>query len=181
MDQAVHLCMRIFLIGFMCSGKTVVGRSVAKALGVPHVDLDRTIEGRVGPLQSWFLANGEEAFRRLEQEVLLESLELPKAVISTGGGTPCWGDNLDRMLTAGKVIYLRVPEHILVPRIERKGLDRPLLMGLKGTALQSRVRELMDERRSWYERAPFHVTSVDEPAAVAEDILRMLAHQDQDK
>lgn len=181
MDQAVHLCMLIILIGFMCSGKTVVGRALAKALSIPHVDLDRKIEERVGPLQPWFIAHGEEAFRLMEREVLQESLELRNAVISTGGGTPCWGDNLERMLRAGNVIYLHVPEDILVPRIERKGLDRPLLMGLKGTELHRRIKELMDEREQWYERAHAKVASVHEPTAVAEDILRTLAQQDQDK
>lgn len=181
MDQAVHLCMRIILIGFMCSGKTAVGRALAEALSIPHVDLDRKIEERVGPLQPWFIAYGEEAFRRAEREVLLESLELPSAVISAGGGTPCWGDNLDRMHAAGSVVYLHVPEDILVPRIERKGMDRPLLMGLKGADLHRRIKELLEAREQWYERAHAKVASVAEPSAVAEAILRTLGLKDQDR
>jgi shikimate kinase len=85
----------IFLIGFMCSGKSRVGRELAQQLGVRHVDIDRVVEQRVGPLVPYFQQHGEAAFREREREVLLELLGERDLVVSTGGGTPMEGDNVE--------------------------------------------------------------------------------------
>ena len=146
----------VFLVGFMCCGKTRVGRELAQLLGWRHIDLDRRIEEQVGPLQVYFAQRGEAAFRDLEREVLSGLLAVREVVISSGGGTPKSFDNMARMLEAGTVVFLDVPLGELMPRIIRSGGDRPLLMGLKGGDLELRVTTLLEERLPDYRRA--HIT-----------------------
>ena len=165
----------IFLIGFMCSGKTTVGRVLAPLLGLPFKDLDREVEARVGALLPFIQREGEAAFRDLETEVLSELLTGTDTVIATGGGTPCDGDNLVRMKAAGTVIWLDVPMLALMPRIERAGGDRPLLFGLKGDALRERVVQLLADRAPIYAEADMIVQAGAPPATVAERIRAVVA------
>ena len=164
----------ILLIGFMCTGKSTVGRMLARSLSRPFIDLDRQVEARVGPLVPFFQREGEEAFRRLEAEALAEALEGPVAVIATGGGTPCEGDNLARMQEAGTVIWLDVGLDALMSRIIRAGGDRPLLRGLQGDALRRRVEELLALRRPIYREAHLRVQADDPPEEVAASIAALL-------
>ncbi|MBK7383135.1 MAG: shikimate kinase [Flavobacteriales bacterium] len=166
--------MRLFLIGFMCSGKTTVGRELAKLMEMPFVDLDRVAEERVGPLLPFIQREGEAAFRKVEAEVLEELMNGPDAVIATGGGTPCELDHMARMKSAGKVIWLDVPLEALMPRIERSGGDRPLLFGLKGEALMARVYELLDQRTSTYAEADVIVQANATPTVVAQRIAAVV-------
>ena len=160
----------VFLIGFMCCGKSRVGRELAPLLDLPFHDLDREIEARVGPILPFFELHGEAAFRQEEQRVLEDLMDGPDAVISTGGGTPCEGDNLELMQAAGIVVWLDLPFSDLMPRIERAGGDRPLLVGLRGEALRERVEELLEPRLPYYERAKLIVQANVEPHLVAERI-----------
>ena len=162
--------MRVFLVGFMCSGKSRIGRELAQRMGWRHIDIDRMIEHRIGPITPWFQKNGEEAFRELEKKVLAELLETERTIISTGGGTPIEGDNMKRMLASGTVVYLDVPFDELLPRVEQKGGDRPLLFGLKGDALRARVEELLSARLPFYMRAHMRVRASGEPHVIAERI-----------
>lgn len=166
--------VHIILIGFMCSGKSTVGRALAPLLDMPFADLDRVAEKRVGPLVPFFRDHGEDAFRVLEAEVLRELLEGPPCVIATGGGTPCEGDNLKRMQDGGRVVWLDVPMEALMPRIIRSGGDRPLLLGSKGDALRSRVEELLRPRLPIYAEADVIVQATAPPATVAERIVQAL-------
>ena len=172
------LCaMPVFLTGFMCSGKTRVGRELAAQLGWPHADTDRLVEARVGPLVPYFRDHGEPAFREREREVLQELLGSGDTVVSVGGGTPQAFDNLLRMRAAGPVVLLDVPLHALMPRIERAGMDRPLLLGLKGEALRARVEQLLAERMPVYNQADVTVRADAEPAEVARRIATALGLQ----
>lgn len=162
------------LIGFMCAGKSTVGRALAPLLGVPFIDLDREVEKRVGPLLPFIQREGEQAFRAMEREVLDEVLRGPVRVIATGGGTPCEGDNLLRMKASGTVIWLDVPMPDLMPRIVRAGGDRPLLFGLKGEALHARVSELLDARTPVYAQADIIVQAGVPATEVAERIAKVL-------
>lgn len=163
--------MRILIVGFMCSGKSHVGRLVAARLGLPHVDTDRLVEAEVGPLLPWMRMHGEEAFRMRESAVLSRVLAGPVAVVSTGGGTPCEADNMDRMCAAGTVVFLDVPVDTLIDRCARKGGDRPLLFGLKGEALAARVRELLALRMPVYRRAHVLVRADGPAEQVADRIV----------
>ena len=166
--------MHVQLIGFMCAGKSRVGRELAEVLGMPFVDLDRVIEQRVGPIKPFFEQEGEAAFRKVEAEVLGEVLGGSGAVIAMGGGTPMERDNRDRMMQAGKVIWLDVPIDVLMPRIERAGGDRPLLAGLKGEALRDRVGSLLLERTPTYRAAHHRIDATGKPREIAETIAQVL-------
>ncbi|MCC6838850.1 MAG: hypothetical protein IT230_01685 [Flavobacteriales bacterium] len=162
--------MRIFIVGFMCSGKSVVGRELGRLTGRRFVDLDRLIEQRIGPILPWMRQHGEAKFREVEGIVLGELLAEQEVLVACGGGTPMAADNMDRMLAAGKVVYLEVPHTVLVERARRSGGDRPLLYGLQGDALGTRINELMRVREPVYRRAPVHVPGEGTPAQTA---LRM--------
>ena len=164
----------IFLIGFMCSGKTRIGRELAVSMRRKHVDIDRAIEGKVGPLLPFFEQKGEAEFRRIEAATLAQLVTEKDLIVSCGGGTPITGDNLQLMLRAGTVIWLDVPFDVLMPRIERAGGDRPLLSGLKGDALRERVKQLLTDREPTYAKAHMIVQAADEPATIAMRIRRML-------
>lgn len=166
--------MHVQLIGFMCTGKSRIGRELGPLLGLPFHDLDRVIEKRVGPIKPFFEENGEAAFREVESEVLRELLAGPNAVISMGGGTPCEGDNLERMKAAGTVVWLDVPLDVLMPRIERAGGDRPLLAGLKGGELRERVEMLLAPRLPIYAQAHIRIEAVGKPEEIAARIVEVL-------
>lgn len=176
--RSPFLCaMPVFLTGFMCSGKTRVGRELAALLSWPHADTDRLVEARVGPLVPFFRERGEAAFREEERVVLHTLLDAGDTVVSVGGGTPQAFDNLAVMRAAGPVVYLDVPLQALLPRIERAGLDRPLLLGLKGDALRERVERLLAERMPVYAQADVTVRADAEPSEVARRIVDALGPQ----
>jgi shikimate kinase len=117
----------IFLIGFMASGKTTVGRLLAERLEWAFVDLDKLIEdGAGGTVADIFAAEGEEGFRKRETEALREVAQRRKTVIATGGGAPCREENLEAMLGAGRVFWLEVSPEEAVQRAG-KASGRPLL------------------------------------------------------
>jgi shikimate kinase len=119
--------MRIYLTGFMGSGKSTVGRRLAERLGAPFVDLDLEIEQRAGmTVREIFESQGEPAFRRLEHETLRETLELPRAVVATGGGTVTFENNLRLIRAEGLSVWLNPPFATIVERIGALGKrDRP--------------------------------------------------------
>lgn len=170
--------MRVFIIGFMCSGKSIVGRELATLTGRRFVDIDRVIEQRIGPILPWMKSHGEAKFREVESEVLADLLEAEDVLVACGGGTPMAADNMDRMLEAGRVVYLDVPHDILVERARRSGGDRPLLFGLKGDALTDRIGELMQVREPVYRRAPVHVRGGGTPRETATLMAQLLGFQD---
>ena len=162
----------------MCSGKTSVGKILAKLLQRRHIDLDRHIEQHTGPLIPYFKEHGEASFRELETKALKELAVERDVVISTGGGTPCVRSNLQLMKQAGTVIWLDLSKASLMPRIIRAGGDRPLLFGLKGEELDRRVSELLAVREPVYAEAHIIAQASDPPDMVAQrlaDVLRLQA------
>ena len=155
--------MRIYLTGFMGSGKTTVGRALARQLNLPFIDLDQQIEMTIGKsILEIFQQFGEPEFRKFETKVL-QSIQLEAGVIATGGG--CFIHHADWMLENGKVIYLRVPFEILTQRV---GADasRPLWKNAK---------MLFAEREEFYRKAHFEVDAEEDPETVAARIVSLLA------
>ena len=143
--------MRIYLIGFMAAGKTTLGQQVAARTEAPFLDTDQVIESQAGmSVAEIFDAYGEDYFRLLERDVLMQTEFYPKSLNATGGGLPAFADNMDWMLDRGITIYLQWPEDLLLEHVLASAAGRPLLgKGMTKAAL----RALLEHRRPVYERA----------------------------
>jgi shikimate kinase len=149
----------IFLIGFMASGKTTVGRLLAERLDWAFVDLDKVIEDAAGKtVPEIFAAEGEAGFRKRETEALREVAKRRKTVVATGGGAPCSEENLDVMLAEARVLWLDVTAEEAVRRAG-KASGRPLLDGAVDPVAAARA--LLDARRPYYQRAHAGVETMD--------------------
>lgn len=145
---------RIFLIGYMGAGKTTVGKTLAKLTGLSFIDLDSHIEARYHQTVSrLFAEKGEEEFRRIEQRMLQEVAAFEDVVISTGGGAPCFFDNMAFMKTSGLTIYLKVSVDELAQRLEVCKHNRPILQGKSGEQLKAFIAENLEKRESFYNQA----------------------------
>ncbi|THH41362.1 shikimate kinase [Neolewinella litorea] len=148
--------MRIFLTGFMGSGKSYVGSRLSRRLGLPFIDLDQYIEQRAGmSIAELFAQIGEASFRDLETSMLREFLALPMFVLATGGGTPCCHDNMKWMNTHGRTVFLDPDPAILIRRLTNERAKRPLLHGTDDLA--ELIDRKMTQRRKIYEQAHIHV------------------------
>lgn len=144
----------IFLIGFMGSGKTTLGRRLAAKMGYEFIDLDHKLEQQVElSIAEYFTLFGEDAFRKLESEVLKRTLYPDNAVISTGGGLPCFFDNIDWMKAHGTTIYIKLPPKTLADRLENGKEERPLLQEKHGDSLIAFIEEKLAEREIFYAQA----------------------------
>ena len=146
--------MKIFLIGFMGSGKSTIGRRLTELLGFDFVDTDRFVEMlHKTTVAQIFEQQGEAAFRKMERHILQVLQQRDFAVISTGGGMPCYADNMEVMLASGKVVYLKTSPQTLTRRLLRSRTERPLIKGKTEKELQQYVVEKLTEREPFYSRA----------------------------
>lgn len=144
----------IYLIGFMGSGKSTTGRKVAAGMGWSFVDLDDKIEKEIGlTIPEIFSNYGENYFRDAETRILRSFKYLSDTVISTGGGAPCFNDNMKFMLETGLTIYLKLTPAQLRSRLELSVTERPLIKGLKGNDLENYINGKLEEREPWYGKA----------------------------
>ena len=162
--------MKIFLVGFMGSGKTTIGKCLANELDYDFIDTDRFIEMKHGlTVAEIFARHGEEYFRCLEHQMLIDLQQCERAVIATGGGMPCYYDNMSSMLAAGKVVYLKTPPQILAQRLILSKNERPLIKGKTEKELIHYISEKLSERETDYNRA--NITVLTENLSINE-ILR---------
>lgn len=151
---------RIFLIGYMACGKTTFGRALARKLGMDFIDLDFYIEQRFRKsINEIFSEKGEEAFRRMETAMLREVGEFEDVVISCGGGTPCFNDNMDYMLERGDVVWLQASVERIVQRLVINNVRRPLMKGKSEEDMRLAVEEGLRNRQQHYSRANIHFGS----------------------
>jgi shikimate kinase len=150
---------KIALIGFMGSGKTTHGRKLARRMGYHFADTDVMIEEKSGKtIAQIFESSGEEGFRNLESEILKETLQRNKLVLSTGGGLPCYGNNMDVLLENFTVIYLDMNTPALASRLlQSKNKNRPVISGFSGDALIHRIHEILQHRLPHYQQAHIQV------------------------
>ena len=147
---------RIVLIGYMGSGKTTVGRALGKELGLPFYDLDWYIESRMRKKVSQIFADqGEEGFRRIERNMLHEVAEFEDVVVSCGGGTPCFFDNMDYLNQQAQVVYLKADPEVLHKHLLMGKGDRPLLKGKAPDELIQFIREQLEKREPFYTKARY--------------------------
>ncbi len=154
--------MKVFLIGFMGSGKTSIGKKLAHFLKYDFIDLDKLIEVKTEmSIAEYFVKYGEEAFRKLEREVLQNTVYPEKIIVATGGGMPCYFDNMDWMNKNGITAYLSLPSKTLANRLENSKTERPLIQGLKGDELVEFVTRKLAEREVFYNKAKFSISAAD--------------------
>ncbi len=151
---------RIILIGYMGSGKTTVGRSLAKKLGMQFYDLDWYIESRRRKtVAQIFAERGEEGFREIERYMLHEVAEFEDVIISCGGGTPCFFDNMDYLNQQGDVVWLKADPEVLYKHLLMGKTERPLLKGKSPEELMAFIRGQLEQREPYYAKAR-HVVDV---------------------
>ncbi len=160
----------------MGSGKTVLGQKLAQHINYDFVDLDQVLELQYKiSVQDIFVRYGEDVFRKMEQKVLHESITLESTVISTGGGTPCFFDNMDFINSNGISVFLDLPVEVLEKRLKKSRKPRPLLENLHAGELTSKLETLYKYRLPFYRRAKvvISVDILDVDQMVLEVVLRL--------
>ena len=145
---------KIYLIGFMGSGKSTAGKKLAAIMGWSFIDLDRKVEEHAGQtIPQIFSEHGENYFRKLEILVLRDLCTVKNAVISTGGGVPCHSDNMSFMKETGLTVYLRLTPAQLQNRLSESKTERPLIRGLKNEDLLTFIEDRLLQREPFYSQA----------------------------
>lgn len=145
---------RIILIGYMGAGKTTVGKALAKELGLQFYDLDWYIETRMHKtVAEIFRESGEEGFRQIEHNMLHEVAEFEDVIISCGGGTPCFFDNMEYMNRQGETVYLKASPEVLYDHLKMGKSVRPLLLNKTPEEVKVFIREQLEERETYYSKA----------------------------
>lgn len=154
--------MRVYLIGYMGSGKSHLGWKLANHLGVQFVDMDTYIEERnCKSIPQIFAEEGEAEFRKKERKALEELSEFTDIVIATGGGAPCFFDNIEVMNETGKTIYLNIDPKILADRLLNSKTERPLIKGKSRDELVAFIDETLKKRNEFYSQAKYQITEPD--------------------
>ena len=145
---------RIYLIGYMGVGKTTVGKKLAKLLDIGFIDLDKFIESKYyKTVPELFTERGESEFRLIEQKTLKEVSEIENVVISTGGGTPCFFDNVELMNQTGITVYIQAEPEELAARLRTSKTVRPIVSGKAKEELYSFISNHLSERERFYTQA----------------------------
>jgi shikimate kinase len=163
--------MKIFLIGFMGCGKSTLGKKLATKLGYEFVDLDHQLEKEMGmTIGSYFAAHGEDNFRLQERKTLTEYDYPANIVIATGGGAPCYFDNMEWMNSNGLTIYIQMSPVALAKRLESGKEKRPLLKDLNEEQLIAFIEEKLTYREAFYSKASIVANGI----SLSADALRAL-------
>lgn len=153
----------IFLTGYMGSGKTTIGKILAETMGLQFIDLDKFIEQKYNrTISDIFTLDGETRFREIERECLYEVAKYEDAVIATGGGAPCFFDNMDFINKNGKSIYLKLSVNQLTDRLKQiNDGTRPLIARLNNAELENHIAEQLEKREPYYNLAHIIVEAAD--------------------
>lgn len=167
--------MRIFLVGFMGCGKSTKAKQLASLLECSVIDIDAVIVAQQSlSIADYFAASGEVAFRELERETL-KSFDYPETcIVATGGGLPCYFDNMEWMNQNGITVYLEMTPAQLASRLHNRD-KRPLLKGMDDEQLLDFITTKLEERNSFYRQAKLNVNAFD---LDAKELLALLKKQD---
>ncbi len=166
--------MRIYLTGFMTSGKSTIGPILANVLGMDFFDLDKEIEKEEGiTVVEIFEKKGEAYFRQLEKKFLENLCKQHNIIVSLGGGTITNAENLELLKRSGKIIYLKVSPDILYKRLKNK-TDRPLFRDMMLSEnseedFMRRIKDMLDKRKEFYEKADLIIDTDYNPIGVTVD------------
>lgn len=154
--KVVPLPVKIFLVGFMGSGKTHWGKIWAKKEGLTFYDLDTKIEKALGmSITGIFEKKGEEKFRELERYHLRKFETKKNFLLACGGGTPCFADNMEWMKSQGKVFYLKAEPEILLKQVMHETEKRPVIKKVNPSELLFFIQKKLKEREPYYSQADF--------------------------
>jgi shikimate kinase len=167
--------MKIFLIGFMGSGKTHWGRLLSQKLSLPFFDLDEQVTTHAGKtIPEIFATEGEEHFRLLEKEVLHIITESHESfVMACGGGAPCFFNNIEYMNQAGTTVWINTPAATLFDRLIKEKEKRPLIKGLTDDQLHGFILKKYADRKIYYEQATI---TIDEEPVQLELLIQKIFH-----
>jgi shikimate kinase len=167
--------IKVFLIGLPGSGKTTLARQVSGLTQLSFYDLDEEIEKVEGvTVGEIFLDKGEEGFRKMETSSLTKFCHLSSGfVMATGGGVPCFNNNMELMLNSGTVIFLNVPTEEISKRIVSQSIDRPLLKGTTALTLQDKISSIRNARIKFYQKAHHTLTGNQIEAKKIIDLLSL--------
>lgn len=151
---------RLYIVGYMASGKTTFGRALAERIGWDFLDLDEELARREGkPVAAIMAESGEEGFRRLESKALKETSTLRKTVVACGGGTPCYRDNMEFMTLHGMTLWLVASPARMAERILEAGDTRPLVAGKRPEELEGFISIHLLRRQPFYCRAQWRLNA----------------------
>jgi len=148
----------IYIVGYMGSGKSSFGRQLAQQLQIACIDLDHQIEQEQGiPISKIFKQHSEDYFRNIERQALHQSFDLNHTIISTGGGTPTYKNNMELMNNEGVTIYLKADILTLFNRLKYRKAHRPILANLSDEELLEFIEQHLKPRKPFYEKAQLHL------------------------
>lgn len=154
----MNFSKNIYITGMMGSGKSYLGRQLSSAMNIPFTDLDDMIESAAGKsISSIFETGGETAFRLLERKALEVTFTQSPGIIATGGGTPCFFDNMQHMNEQGLTIWLQCETETLVQRLLPEQSHRPLLRNMDANTLHHFLVQKSEERKPFYQQCHYHI------------------------
>ena len=154
--------MRIYLIGYMGCGKSTLGLKLAGELDLTFIDLDKYLEERnYKTVPQIFSEFGEEGFRLRERRALEEVSEFTDVVVATGGGAPCFYDNMELMNRTGITVFLDIETSIIAERLIKSKTERPLIAGKSKAELVRFIQESLKKRKPFYEQAQIRISKPD--------------------
>lgn len=167
---------RIFLIGYMGSGKTTLGKAYARAMQLQFIDLDWYIEERFHKtVQELFEERKEDGFREIERNMLHEVAEFEDVIIACGGGTPCFFDNMEYMNGKGETVFLDASPEVLFRRLKIAKSKRPLLMDKSDEELMDVIQNALRVRIPFYSQAKyvFNAESLEDREQISYSVQRL--------
>jgi shikimate kinase len=166
--------MKIFIIGYMGSGKSTLGPKLADEMNLPFLDLDHEFESRYKiTISDFFSKYGEKQFREIEKNLLFEICNQDDFVLATGGGTPCFDRNIEFMNSKGITVYLKVPVEILIKRLKVSPRRRPILKTLDSNDYEKQLQDHLKLREPVYMQAHIIIDgSIHDSAGISEIIRK---------
>jgi len=170
--------MKIYLLGYMASGKSKLGKEISGLTGLSFWDLDEVFEERyrIG-IVDFFEKYGEEAFRQIEYQLLTETEKLENTIIATGGGTPCSEENMEFIKSQGVSIYIRMDTKELYSRLKNVKKKRPMIKDVPTTGLENFIIEQLKVREPFYLRADYIIDGPSPDMNKMVDLIREITGQ----
>lgn len=164
---------RIYLVGFMGAGKTTFGKMLASKLGFDFVDTDQLFEKKYKTtVDLFFKKYGEELFRKLEREILHLTFDMDKVVVATGGGTPCFYDNMEQIKRNGLSLYLKMAPKVLYDRLVHAKKVRPLVAEKSDEELLDYIKHKLSEREIFYKKSDYIISGLSLDIDFILDLIR---------